>query len=429
VVFVNGISTQTLNILSCGRVTRFGNDTSSKLNKTVAVVAYAALAALTLALSIRISEWALKNRQAKIINNNQTILRETVQNNKELVSLSIELKSIDEELWDVRSSDPNYNDLNSRREELVGEITKLKQPNAHQSLDILPAIKSLQEAIYKLNRESDTLNPYPYKQSSDLSEETNKRLEEIEKNKESLSEALRPLEAKRREFLSEYCYHRILGNLYLGNNYITTRLTDFGENPDAFQALFVATRIEDQDKYQKAITKNHIDGFYLGQTFPDDVNYWPSFIYNATFPNRPVSEETENESPERILKSKQEKIDKIPVTEWCEAFFKELDKAIFEDKKSLVHCSAGASRSPTLVAAYLINRFGFTAEEAMIYLMTQRPDVAVRHFYEPLQEYQKALFAARNLAAAAEGKKLPHPPKTAEVVSGDKTEMQEDKTE
>jgi serine/threonine/tyrosine-interacting protein len=47
-------------------------------------------------------------------------------------------------------------------------------------------------------------------------------------------------------------------------------------------------------------------------------------------------------------------------------------KALRDNKRVLVHCAAGVSRSATLVAAYLMLENNITAEEAINYIMRKR---------------------------------------------------------
>jgi protein-tyrosine phosphatase len=50
-----------------------------------------------------------------------------------------------------------------------------------------------------------------------------------------------------------------------------------------------------------------------------------------------------------------------------------IKKALAENKRVLVHCSAGVSRSAALVAAYLMLEDGVTTEDALRYIATSRP--------------------------------------------------------
>ena len=52
--------------------------------------------------------------------------------------------------------------------------------------------------------------------------------------------------------------------------------------------------------------------------------------------------------------------------------FELMDEALAERKPLLVNCSVGESRSVTLVAAYLMSRFGVSRNQALIYIKTKR---------------------------------------------------------
>jgi hypothetical protein len=64
-----------------------------------------------------------------------------------------------------------------------------------------------------------------------------------------------------------------------------------------------------------------------------------------------------------------------------------------------VHCLMGMSRSPTLVAAYLITEKGMTDEEALNYLQSVRPIV------DPNDGFRKALTELYGSSARGHGQK------------------------
>lgn len=65
-----------------------------------------------------------------------------------------------------------------------------------------------------------------------------------------------------------------------------------------------------------------------------------------------------------------------------------IKEAINGGGKVLVHCMAGASRSATLVAAYLVKEFGFTADQAVDFLQHKRNVVKPNPgFKRQLQNY------------------------------------------
>lgn len=63
-------------------------------------------------------------------------------------------------------------------------------------------------------------------------------------------------------------------------------------------------------------------------------------------------------------------------------------EALNEGGKVLVHCMAGASRSATIVAAYLVKEFGLTAEQSIDFLQNKRNVVKPNSgFKQQLQNY------------------------------------------
>ena len=51
---------------------------------------------------------------------------------------------------------------------------------------------------------------------------------------------------------------------------------------------------------------------------------------------------------------------------------KYIEKLVDENKPILVHCIAGRSRSVTIVIAYIIKRYGFPVEKALIFVQSKR---------------------------------------------------------
>ena len=55
----------------------------------------------------------------------------------------------------------------------------------------------------------------------------------------------------------------------------------------------------------------------------------------------------------------------------------------------LVHCKLGLSRSPTIIAAYLVKYFGFNVNSALTFIRKKRPKISPNQgFIEQLQEYE-----------------------------------------
>ncbi len=64
-----------------------------------------------------------------------------------------------------------------------------------------------------------------------------------------------------------------------------------------------------------------------------------------------------------------------------------LEQCRAQKKRVLVHCSAGISRSPTVIVAYLMRYHGMTLKEALYAVISARPAVSPNpHFIEWLKE-------------------------------------------
>ena len=65
--------------------------------------------------------------------------------------------------------------------------------------------------------------------------------------------------------------------------------------------------------------------------------------------------------------------DTVPIGVYFKSVCKDIDAMRHQGKAVLVHCMAGVSRSPTLVAAYLMHSRRWTAAQALAYLIERRP--------------------------------------------------------
>ncbi|KAI3387190.1 hypothetical protein SNEBB_010854 [Seison nebaliae] len=69
-----------------------------------------------------------------------------------------------------------------------------------------------------------------------------------------------------------------------------------------------------------------------------------------------------------------------------------INKALSSNEKILIHCLAGISRSPTIVIAFLMRKFGWTVQEAFHFVKKRRNGVAPNFsFLGQLQEYEERL--------------------------------------
>jgi hypothetical protein len=138
-----------------------------------------------------------------------------------------------------------------------------------------------------------------------------------------------------------------------------------------------------EDGILQSYEKNQITWKSAGKTTCDSVDEticetlidWKCLVLDSTKPlKEKVSLPLDDAGKEILLNERVKSFDEIQndPSSWFEPIFKELDKAVFEGKKTLVHCQAGQSRSASVLAAYLINRFNLSSDAAIAYLRTKR---------------------------------------------------------
>ncbi len=148
--------------------------------------------------------------------------------------------------------------------------------------------------------------------------------------------------------------------------------------------------------FERGCNNNGIEWQQVGEMAYDDPEYWLAFVHECTFPKDELAGRTiqasqlDDNSKNRIIEQKNQIITDTPITDWFEPMFQVIDQAVLEGKKVLVHCQMGQSRSATLLAAYLINRFQLSADEALQYLKLKRSQV-VSKFASELRAYESAL--------------------------------------
>ena len=219
--------------------------------------------------------------------------------------------------------------------------------------------------------------------------------------------------------LSTAC-QAIVGGLYLGNSTAFAEATHFRyeitqsdgsrrrletSNPNRFDEIITMCPVAAiEGDYPSAenrtsriffehFQQHHIQWHYFGKNLIDDPRYWLELVHDCTFPDSELSSHEypiANDRHYYIALEKSELIDRLPVNEWFKHAFAILDKAVRGEKRILVHCQLGKSRSATLLAAYFIKRYKLTADEAITFLKAHRHGVDSL-FIEHLTVYARAL--------------------------------------
>ncbi len=151
--------------------------------------------------------------------------------------------------------------------------------------------------------------------------------------------------------------------------------------------------------YRTALLAKKIEWNFIGKMVMDDPTGWKPLVYDCTFLGTELAERdfprggATQEQLNAIYAEKTRVVDTIEVRNWFEPIFRKMDTAVFGTDKVLAHCQAGRSRSASVVAAYLINRFHVTSEQAIAYLRSKRRCVDPK-FANELDGYAKALAAS-----------------------------------
>lgn len=164
--------------------------------------------------------------------------------------------------------------------------------------------------------------------------------------------------------------NQILGQLFLGNE------KEFKESATKYQNVITVCpleELEDHDKIDKQDILRKVTWINVGEGIENISGIWDRLILNCTFFN----DKTKTNLP---LASK-----------WFEPLFEIFDRAVFEDKKTLVHCVEGDSRSAAVIAAYLIKRFAVSHQKAQGFLCQRRPCVDSNRFKDDLERYDQLL--------------------------------------
>lgn len=152
------------------------------------------------------------------------------------------------------------------------------------------------------------------------------------------------------------------------------------------------------DAISLSFSRHNIQWINVGRTAADCPKEWEPLVHDCTHLD---SEEARFElDPKRGLEitemqslanTKTNKIRAIRVSEWFAPVFEQIDEAVFNERRVLVHSQHGISRSALILAAYLIHRCHATSEEAINFLRSKRPCVDPK-FTEQLDKYQNNIF-------------------------------------
>lgn len=153
---------------------------------------------------------------------------------------------------------------------------------------------------------------------------------------------------------------------------------------------------KDLEVYARTFEENGIGWHPVGKMALDDPSYWEALVYDCTFADSELGKKTlpkeglQQDEYEAVIRLKSESINTTPIQDWFEPIFKEIDQGVMGANKVLVHCQAGVSRSASILAAYLINRFEVTSEQAIAFLKSKRLCVEPK-FAGKLKAYEQAL--------------------------------------
>lgn len=87
-----------------------------------------------------------------------------------------------------------------------------------------------------------------------------------------------------------------------------------------------------------------------------------------------------------------------PISDHFDKAFNFIDNALHTGKEILVHCDAGASRSPSIVIGYLIARRGFSYQDALRLVQEKRPCVEVSNFSDQLLHLENTVKLTKSSA-------------------------------
>lgn len=201
----------------------------------------------------------------------------------------------------------------------------------------------------------------------------------------------------------EVPYHNIMNGLFLGRN---TAFIQTIANKKHFDAIITACPMGNifkdlpENKIQECalvFQQQHVQWHYIGKMLQDSQSYWPVLVYNCTFFDTHSESSVDQKSNTHLptmFQTEVQALRQISVRRWFAPIFQEMDHAVFNNKRVLVHCKLGCSRSAAIVTAYIMNRFDVTMPVALNFLKSKRACVAP-NFIPGLLEYERALRATK----------------------------------
>lgn len=199
----------------------------------------------------------------------------------------------------------------------------------------------------------------------------------------------------------------IIGGLYISNDacFIETSRT----NPNGFQSIVSAcgfSRIQransevltavQRSTVETRFQERKIEWLQIGDAVPDDPQAWTDIVFNATFPESPLTrvdfEIARNSTKPEDMEFRAKKrtlVQQHSADRWFKPTFDVLKEAI-NGKKTLVHCLHGRSRSAAVVIAFFIKEYHVTAEQGLAFLRTKRSCVDPKCI-DDLKQYAQSL--------------------------------------
>lgn len=230
----------------------------------------------------------------------------------------------------------------------------------------------------------------------------------------------------------------IIPNLYLGNSGGFIRCTylktvkenstdDFfnTQNIDGIKTIITVcpwltierdyTFSENREQVAASFLEHKVKWIQVGNSIMDHEDSWLPLVHNSSFPANEDSSVIIHaptllefyKNAQYLNHRKAEKVNKLCISQWFAPIFEAIDTALGKGEKVLIHCQAGISRSATITAAYLINRKGMPAKQAIATLKSKRSCVEP-NFVTQLEEYEEGLKSIRKspLNTTEEKKKI-----------------------